>query len=41
MDMPNGNYLESDPRIFLNNIRPQIFSKLEEELKKLNGLKFQ
>ena len=22
MDVPNGNYLESDPRIFLNNIRP-------------------
>ena len=41
MDMPDGNYLESDPRIFLNNIRPQIFSKLEEELKKLNSLKFQ
>ena len=41
MDVLNGNYLESDPRIFLNNIRPQFFSKLEEELKKLNGLKFQ
>ena len=41
MDVPNGNYLESDPRIFLNNILPQIFSKLEEELKKLYGVKFQ
>ena len=40
MDVPNGNYLESDPRIFLKNIRPQIFSKLEEELKKLKGLNF-
>ena len=31
----------ADPRVFLEGVRPQIRAKLEEEIKALNGIKFQ
>ena len=31
----------ADPRAFLEGVRPQIHHKLEEEIKALNGIKFQ
>ena len=35
--VPHG----ADPRAFLEGVRPQIRAKLEEEIKALNGIKFQ
>ena len=34
MDVPNGNYLESDPRIFLNNICPKNLFKIARGIEK-------
>ena len=31
----------ADPRAFLEQVRPQIRAKLDEEIKALNGIKFQ
>ena len=31
----------ADPRAFLDGVRPQIRAKLQEEIKALNGIKFQ
>ena len=40
-NVPEGHSLEIDPRAFFESVRPQIHSKLEEELQALHGLKFQ
>ena len=40
-NVPEGHSLEVDRRAFLEGVRPQIHSKLEEELQALHGLKFQ
>ena len=39
--MPQGHPNSADPRAFLEGARPQIRAKLEEEIKALNGVKFQ
>ena len=41
MDVPQGHPHGADPRAFLEGVRPQIQAKLEEEIKALNGIKFQ
>ena len=41
MDVPQGHPHGADPRAFLEGVRPQIRAKLEEEIKALNGIKFQ
>ena len=41
MDVPQGHPHGTDPRAFLEGLRPQIRAKLEEEIKDLNGIKFQ
>ena len=41
MDVPRGHYLQEDPRVFLEGVRPQIYSKLEKKLRKLKSIKFQ
>ena len=41
MNVPEGHSLEVDPKTFLEGVRPQIHSKLEEELQALHGIKFQ
>ena len=41
MDVPQGHPNGADPRAFLEGVRPQIRVKLEEEIKALNGVKFQ
>ena len=41
MNVPEGHSLEVDPKTFLEGVRPQILSKLEEELQALHGIKFQ
>ena len=41
MDVPQGYPHGADPRAFLEGVRPQIRAKLEEEIKALNGIKFQ
>ena len=43
MDVPQGHPNGADPRAFLEGVRPQIWVKLEEEIKALNGVgvKFQ
>ena len=33
--------LGADPQAFLEGLRPQIYNKLEEEIRALNGIKFQ
>ena len=40
MNIPVEHPLEADPRAFLEGVRPQIRSKLEEELQALRSLKF-
>ena len=41
MNVPQGHPNSADPRAFLEGARPQIRAKLEEEIKALNGVKFQ
>ena len=41
MDVPIGHPLVADPKAFLEGLRPQIYNKLEEEIRALNGIKFQ
>ena len=41
MDVPQGHPHGADPRAFLEGVRSQIWAKLEEEIKALNGIKFQ
>ena len=41
MNVPQGHPNSADPRAFLEGARPQIRTKLEEEIKALNGVKFQ
>ena len=41
MDVPQGHPHGVDPRAFLEGVRPQIRAKLKEEIKALNGIKFQ
>ena len=41
MDVPQGRPHGADPRAFLEGVQPQIRAKLEEEIKALNGIKFQ
>ena len=41
MDVPQGHPHGADPRAFLKGVRPQIQAKLEEEIKALNGIRFQ
>ena len=41
MDVPQGHPHGADPRAFLEGVRPKIRAKLEEEIKALNGIKFQ
>ena len=41
MNVPQGHPHGADPRAFLEGVRPQIRDKLEEEIKALNGIKFQ
>ena len=41
MDVPQGHTHGADPRAFLEGVRPEVRAKLEEEIKALNGIKFQ
>ena len=41
MNVPEWHSLEVDPKTYLEGVRPQIHSKLEEELQDLHGIKFQ
>ena len=41
MDVPKGHPLGADQKAFLEGLRPQIYDKLEEEIRALNGIKFQ
>ena len=41
MDVPKGHPLGADPKAFLEGLRPQIYDKLEEEIRALIGVKFQ
>ena len=41
MNVPQGHPNSADPRAFLEGARPQIWAKLKEEIKALNGVKFQ
>ena len=41
MDVPQGHPHGADRRAFLEGVQPQIRAKLEEEIKALNGIKFQ
>ena len=41
MVVPQGHPHGADPRAFLEGVRHQIHHKLEEEIKALNGIKFQ
>ena len=41
MDVPQGHPHGADPMAFLEGVRPQIQTKLEEEIEALNGVKFQ
>ena len=41
MDAPQGHPHGADPMAFLEGVRPQIQTKLEEEIEALNGVKFQ
>ena len=41
MDVPQGHPHGADTRAFLEGVQPQIRAKLEEEIKALNGIKFQ
>ena len=41
MDVPKGHPLGADPQAFLEGLRPQIYNKLEEEIRALSGIKFQ
>ena len=41
MNVPKGHPLGADPKAFLKGLRPQIYNKLEEEIRALNGIKFQ
>ena len=41
MDVPKGHLLRADPKAFLEGLRPQINDNLEEEIRALNGIKFQ
>ena len=40
MDVPQGHPHGADPSAFLEGVRPQIRTKLKEELKQLRGIKF-
>ena len=41
MDVPKRHPLGADPKAFLVGLRPQIYNKLEEQIRALNGIKFQ
>ena len=41
MDVLQGHPHGADPRAFLEGVRPQIQAKLKEEIKALNGVKFE
>ena len=41
MDVHQGHPYGADPNVFLERVRPQIRAKLVEEIKALNGIKFQ
>ena len=41
MGVPQGHPYGADPRAFLEGVRPQIQAKLKEEIKVLDGVKFQ
>ena len=41
MDVPKGHPLGADPKAFLEGLRPRFYDKLEEEIRALNGIKFQ
>ena len=41
MEVPEQHPHGADPRVFLEKVEPQIHTKLEEEIKALNGVKFQ
>ena len=41
MDISRGHYVQEDPRVFLEGVRPQIYSILEKKLRKLKSIKFQ
>ena len=41
MNAPQGHLLSADPRAFLDDVRPQIYKKLTEEVVAHRGVKFQ
>ena len=41
MDVSKGHSLGAGPKAFLEGLRPQIYDKLEEEIRALNGIKLQ
>ena len=41
MEAPQGQPHSADPMAFLEGVRPQIWAKLEKEIKALNSVKFQ
>ena len=41
MDVPEGHPFGADPKEFLEGFHPQVYDKLEEEIRALNGIKFQ
>ena len=41
MDVHKGHPLGADPKAFLEGLRPQIYDKLEEEIRAFNSIKFQ
>ena len=41
MHVPKGHPLGADPKAFLEGLRPQIYNKLEEEIRAVYGINFQ
>ena len=41
MNAPQGHLLSADPRAFFDDVRPQIYKKLTEEVVAFRGVKFQ
>ena len=41
MNAPQGHLFSADPRAFLDDVRPQIYKKLTEEVVAFRGVKFQ
>ena len=41
MNAPQGHLFSADPRAFLDDVRPQIYKKLTEEVVALRGVTFQ